>query len=125
MQDMYWGTRDSYKGGLTKDTMRFLGDTPGDWTCDARVEGTVIRSFAFTVGADGLIQQNPIQSGKNPLHVPPGTAVVAMTIPKGIEVHFRPVAMKASAGFGVPWPDHPDVKKWQAAWPPQVGPDVK
>lgn len=125
VEEMKWGTRAAYKGNLTKDKLRFLGDNPGDWTCDARVEGTVIRQFAFAVGADGLIQSAAIQSGKNPLHVPPGTVVVAMTIPKGIEEHFRPAAVKGSAGYGAPWPDHPDVKKWLAALPPQVGADVK
>jgi hypothetical protein len=126
IDDMYWGTRDAYKGSLTKDKMRFAGDTPGDWVCNARLEGKVMRTFSFTIGADGLIVKTGLETAtKNPITLPSGTTVVNMTIPKDVEVHFRPAAVKASYGWGAPWPDAPEVKKWLAALPPQVGPDVK
>ncbi|HEX3905409.1 MAG TPA: hypothetical protein VH853_21480 [Polyangia bacterium] len=104
---------------------RWVIDNPGDWDCFLRREGHVVREFVFKVDDKGMIQASELQSGKHPLPTPDNVALIDMKIPKenGIETRLRPDALKKSIGFGQPWPDGPNAKALQAAFPPAIGKD--
>ena len=65
-----FGTRDEVvkfrdSGGDYKDHV-FLGDHPGDWVCDLRKDGAVVRTFRFHVNAQGRI--DPHRCRASPAH---------------------------------------------------------
>ena len=130
--DVYWGKRETLDGDLAKTAApdHVLADNPGAWECALRHDGKAIRQLAFTVDRDGMIQQDEIQSGKNAIAtVSDKVVLVELRFTKDSATYDRriaPEAMKKSMGFGLPWPDHPKVKKIHASYPAKSGlPDPK
>jgi len=132
VMDIYWGKRDTlkYDMGKTMEKDRVLSDNPGKWLCDLRKDGLVVRQLGFTVDKDGMVQQSEIQSGKNPIPTVSKNVVMIenrFTKDSGkFDNRINPAAMKASMGYGLPWPEHPKVKEIQATYPAKSGlPDPK
>jgi len=125
--NIYWGDRSTLKWDMPKDTPadRVLSDNPGKWECGLRTEGKTIRTITFTVDDKGMIQQDEIQSGKNPIPVvSPNVVLVDVRLTKDASVYdkrINPAAMKKSMQYGLPWPDHPKVKEIHASYPPKSG----
>jgi hypothetical protein len=130
--DVYWGKRDTLASDLGKNVEpdHVLADNPGKWECALRHDGKAIRQLNFTVDADGMIQQDEIQSGKNAIPTVSNLVVlVDLRLTKDsatYDARIAPEAMKKSLGFGLPWPDHPKVKTIHASYPAKSGlPDPK
>ena len=130
--EVLWGKRDTLKWDMAKtqppDTV--LGDNPGAWDCKLRNAGKAIRQLLFTVDKDGMITQDEIQTGKNPIPVvSPRVVFVDVRLTKdsaSFDKRIVPAALKKSLAFGLPWPDHPKVKAIHASFPPKSGmPDPK
>jgi hypothetical protein len=101
-----WGTR----GKLTESEQRqydageliVLGDHPGDWSCDLRRTGRSLRTFTFTVGADGRVADHPEQAAG--LRLLPSEAMVAVSFPdEAHDAYFDPARVKTVGFFGRPW----------------------
>ncbi len=101
-----WGT----SAKLTDDEQRqhksgdlvLLGDHPGDWSCDLRRKGKVLRTFTFTVGADGRIADHPEQGAG--LRLLRSEAMVSVSFPdEAWDAYFDPARVKAVGFFGRPW----------------------
>ena len=123
MPDVYWGKRDTLNPKIEAD--RALVDNPGKWECGLRREGKTLRQLSFTVNADGMVEQAEMQSGKNPVPVFSDRVVlIDMRLGKDAATYdqrINPDAMRKSMGFGLPWPDHPQVKAIHASFPPKSG----
>jgi hypothetical protein len=125
--DVYWGKRDTLQYDMPKTTEadRVMSDNPGKWECGLRNDGKTIRQITFTVDAEGMILQDEIQSGKNPIAVvSPRVVLVDVRLTKDsskFDKRINPAAMKKSMGFGLPWPDHPKVKEIHASYPAKSG----
>jgi hypothetical protein len=125
--DVYWGKRSTLKWEYPEKTKAdgVLSDNPGLWECGLRNDGKTIRQLRFTVDADGMIQQDEIQTGKNPIPVVSQRVVlidVRLTKDSAtFDKRINPAAMKKSMGFGLPWPDHPKVKEIHASYPAKSG----
>ncbi len=107
------------KSGKTQ----YLGDHPGQWSCDVRTDHVAIRTLAFKVNADGMIESTAMQAATGAAPLMPDVALIDLTIPKDdkFDRRVRPDAMKKSRGFGLAWPSDPSVKTIQAAFPPASG----
>ena len=125
--NIYWGERSTLKYDMPKtvEADRVLSDNPGTWSCGLRSEGKTIRQINFTVDGKGMIQQDEIQTGKNPIPtVSPRVVLVDVRLTKdsaAYDKRINPAAMKKSMQFGLPWPDHPKVKEIHASYPPKSG----
>ena len=75
----------------------------GRWQCDLRNNGVVLRTFAFTVGADGLPVQHAEQAAG--LYLGPRAAMVDITLPAAAAPHERTASAEVRAGgfYGRPW----------------------
>ncbi len=100
-----------------------LGDHPGAWSCDLRLDHQVLRTFVFTVDDKGRIQSGAMQQAKDSPPLPADVAWIEMRFPKSnsVDTRIRPAAMKHSRGFGLPWPSDPSVKALHAMFPASVG----
>lgn len=125
--EVYWGSRKTLRHSTpeTAPADSVMSDNPGKWECGLRHEGKTIRTLSFTVDAEGLIQQDEIQSGKNPIPtVSEKVVLIDMRLTKDsatFDERINPAAMKKSMGYGLPWPDHPKVKEIHASYPPKSG----
>ncbi len=107
---------------------RWLIDNQGAWACDVRHESKVIRQLNFTVDAKGMIADDPMQAGKGASPQFPYVSTIDIRIPKDskFDMRIRTDAMKKSRGYGLPWPEAPNVKAIHASYPPVSGlPDPK
>ncbi len=95
-------------------------DHPGNWDCQLRSNGVTLRELKFTVNKKGDVVSAPLQQAKDAPLLPPRWALIEMKIPKdtGLDKRIKPAALKASRGFGLPWPAHDSVKAIHAALPP-------
>ena len=132
MADVLWGKRSTLQYDMPKtqpkDTV--LSDNPGKWECNLRHEGKAIRQLLFTVDNNGMIVQDEIQTGKNPIPtVSSRVVLIDLRLTKDsatFDKRINPAAMKKSMGFGLPWPTHPKVQVIQASYPAKSGqPDPK
>jgi hypothetical protein len=83
--------------------MRFLGDHPGAWSCDLRVDGRVLRSLMFSVGADGRVAPHPEQTGPQAFRMVPGLTLIDVRLPSSPpDEYVDPAAIRASLQFGQP-----------------------
>jgi hypothetical protein len=125
--EVYWGQRSTLRRDMPKDTKAdgVMSDNPGTWECGLRHEGKTIRTITFTVDADGMIQQDEIQRGKNAIPtVSPKVVLVDVRLTKdsaSFDKRINPAAMKKSLAYGLPWPDHPKVKEIHASYPAKSG----
>lgn len=132
MADVLWGKRSTlqYEMPKTQPKDSVLSDNPGKWDCNLRHEGKAIRELLFTVDNNGMIVQDEMQSGKNPIPtVSSRVALIDLRLTKdsaSFDKRISPAAMKKSVGFGLPWPNHPKVQVIQASFPAKSGqPDPK
>ena len=132
MADVFWGKRETLKWEMPQKTAPdgVLSDNPGAWECFLRINGKNIRQINFTVDKDGMIQNDEIQTGKNPIpSTSPRVVFIDVRPTKDAsswDKRIVPAAMKKSLQYGLPWPDHPKVKTIQASFPPKSGlPDPK
>ncbi len=109
-----------YVGTGDSDTNVYNTNHPGNWACQLRSNGVTLREFKFTVNKKGDVESAPIQQAKDAPQLPPRWALIEMKIPKdtGLDKRIKPAALKASRGFGLPWPTHDSVKAIHAALPP-------
>jgi len=104
-----WGTRDKIGEEHVKTSIEagetvLLGEHPGEWSCDWRQRGKVLRNFTFTVGTDGRIA--PHREQTTGLRLPPGDVAVGVSFPDEVlDAYFDPAAVKAGGFFGRPWSD--------------------
>ncbi|MBK9036804.1 MAG: hypothetical protein IPL61_37070 [Myxococcales bacterium] len=125
MRDEVIKFRDS--GGDYKDTL-FLGDNPGDWVCDLRKDGAVVRTFRFHVNDQGRIDPHPAQSVAGAPLLRPGVVMIDVRLPakNAFDLRVRGSAIKGSMAYGMPWPKHDSLKEMLDAAPPDSGfPDPK
>jgi len=123
LMDMYWGPKDTLKYTKPADG-KSLQDHPGKWQCDLRSEGHVLRTLAFTVDKDGMIQNDEFNSGKNAVPVVSKEVMVDMRIGKDagqFDERINPAAIKKSLQWGLAWPDHAKVKDIQKSLPAKSG----
>jgi hypothetical protein len=106
---LLWGTSDKIgedhlKKQIAAGDTILLGDHPGDWSCDLRQKGKVLRTFTFTVGSDGRIAPHAEQAAG--LALPPGEVMVGVSFPDDVlDTYFDPAAVKAAGFFGRAWSD--------------------
>lgn len=76
---------------------------PGKWSCDWRVKNQTLRTFAWTVGADGAVVPHAEQA--NGLSLAPDVYLIETTIPKDTAHDQRvdPAAAKAGGFYGRAW----------------------
>jgi hypothetical protein len=87
------------------DEVKYLGEAPGSWECDVRLDGKTFRKLLFKVNDKGFIEADPAQAGPPTVE---GTVPIELRFGKDvIDVRVRPDAMKKSRGFGLPWPKTP------------------
>ncbi|HVK86671.1 MAG TPA: hypothetical protein VM513_21275 [Kofleriaceae bacterium] len=132
MADIMYGKRDTLKWDMPKTTPPdgVLSDNPGTWECFLRNDGKNIRQITFVVDQDGMIKDDEIQTGKNPIpNVTKNVVFVDVRPTKdaaAFDKRIVPAALKKSLQYGLPWPDHPKVKAIHASFPPKSGmPDPK
>ena len=102
---------------------RFLGTNPGDWACDLRREGKVIRQYRFHVTPEGRVAPHPGQGGKDAPYLLEGLVLIDTTIPadSAIDQRVNPEAIRKGMRFGQPWPQHPSIKEMLAKLPKASG----
>ena len=123
-----FGTRDEYAKHRNmpvaelKDS-RFLGDNPGDWTCDLRKDGAVVRTFRFQVNDQGRIAPHPAQSAPGAPMLRPDVVMIDVRLPgkNTYDLRVRGNAIKAAMAYGMPWPKDDSVKEMLAAAPADSG----
>ncbi len=77
-----WGSNDEgKKRRYTSPPVTFI-DNPGSWMCKLRHEGKTVRELRFTVGADGMIENDEMQSGANPVRLAPGVVLIDSRLTK-------------------------------------------
>jgi hypothetical protein len=86
-----------------------LGDHPGDWSCDLRRKGQVLRTFSFKVGTDGRIAPHAEQTAG--LRLLSSESMVTVSFPdEAWDGYFDPARMKSTGWFGRPWSSAPPTK---------------
>ena len=84
-----------------------LNDHPGDWACQYRSSGEVIREFRFRVAADGRLVPHPEQSGPNALYLERRSVLLDVRFPSQGKFDYKPMfsidAMKKQSFYGRPW----------------------
>jgi hypothetical protein len=85
---------------FTSDQMRA---NPGQYTCDLRSGGRMVRRWAWTVGADGVPAQHAEQQAG--LYLGPRAILLDTTIPadSALDERTNPAEVRAGGFFGRPW----------------------
>lgn len=101
-----WGTAaklsDDERARYDAKELIILGDHPGDWSCDLRRKGQVLRTFSFTVGKDGRVAEHPEQAAG--LRLLKSEAMVAVSFPgEAWDAFFDPARVRSAGFFGRPW----------------------
>ncbi len=101
-----WGTTAS----LSADEQRqydakelvVLGDHPGEWSCDLRRKGQVLRTYTFTVDTNGRVAAHPEEGAG--LRVLKSESMVGVSFPgEAWDAYFDPARVKTTGFFGRPW----------------------
>lgn len=103
---LQWGTAADLDRGYQPmhdaGDLVLLGEHPGDWSCDLRAKGTVVRTFRFKVGADGRVLPHPEQRAG--LELPGSEAMVDVIVPETApDLYVDPTATKATGFWGQAW----------------------
>ncbi len=96
-----------------------LESHPGAWACDWRSNGQTLRTFRFTVNADGAIAAHPEEAAG--LILGPRVHLVETVIPAAnpMDVRVDPAAARAGAFYGRAWVSEP--ARTMAAAVPAIG----
>ncbi|MFO0714941.1 MAG: hypothetical protein U0353_34185 [Sandaracinus sp.] len=86
-----------------RDSTLDLSTHPGRWQCDLRDNGVVLRTIAFTIGANGLPQPHAEEAAG--LYFGPRAAMIDVTVPAGARSDQRTAPAEVGAGgfYGHPW----------------------
>lgn len=107
MQQLWWGRRVPFpasRAGYNTENTRFMADHAGAWSCDLRMDGTVLRTFMFTVGADGRVAAHAEQTGAQAYRQLGGLSLIEVRLPANspADEYIDPAAIRASFQFGQP-----------------------
>lgn len=118
--DLWWGTRIEGPG---TDALVFLGDHPGDWSCDVRSEGEVLRTFRFSVDAAGIVVPHALEADPGFPPLLPGLHVCDVRLPAASarDAAIDPDAIRAGFQYGTPWAVPAAVADMLAALPRASG----
>lgn len=92
----------TFAGGAPRNEATDIGKTPGAWECDWRNgEGKSLRTFFFTVGADGRVAPHVEQTAHG-LSLAPGAVYIESLVPAGnpLDVRTAPAALATAAFAG-------------------------
>lgn len=122
--EIEWGAKETNRR-FNQDSAQYvtwLVDYPGAWQCQLRNQGKAIRELRFNV-ANGMIVADPMSTAKGATPLVEGTGMIDIRIPKESkwDIRVRPDAFKKTHTFGLPWPDHPNVKAMLGAAPAASG----
>jgi len=120
--EMIWGERNP-RVSSTASTDRYnISEHPGDYVCQLRNGGEMVRQLSFTVTNEGTIAPHPAQTEGN-LSLRPGAYFVEATFPRRnpVETSFDRDAVRSSVAFGREWPNHPEVRRWLQSLPRSFG----
>ncbi len=106
-QTLWWGRRVNIPAngtGYNTANHTFLGEHQGAWSCDVRMDGQVLRTFIFSVGADGKVAQHAEQTGAQSYRQLGGLSLIDARIPNPSpgDEYIDPAAIRASFQFGQP-----------------------
>lgn len=122
--EIFWGRRiPSAVAGLDTTGLQFLGDNPGQWSCDFRQSGRVLRTFRFVVDADGRIAPHTEEAGPGAMRLIPGLHLVDVRLPhpNPIDAVVDPAAIRRASQYGRPWSNPDGVREMLGALPPASG----
>ncbi len=107
MQQLWWGRRIPFpasRSGYNTTNTRFMAEHVGAWSCDLRMDGQVLRTFAFTVGADGRVGAHAEQSGAQGYRQLGGLSLIEVRLPANspADEYIDPAAIRASFQYGQP-----------------------
>ncbi|MBX3246776.1 MAG: hypothetical protein KF901_06325 [Myxococcales bacterium] len=96
-------THDRWRTPSERDHRRaYLNDHPGRWECEWRDGQTVLRTFRWTVGADGKVQPHPEQAAGLSLGV--NAFLVETVVPSnGIDTRLHRDSVVNQAFHGLGW----------------------
>lgn len=105
-------------GAPARDRAWALEDHPGQWACEWRDEGRLVRAFHFAV-RDGRLLPNPEQAAG--YHLPDGVILADLTVPPDAPIDGRtdPALVRRGSVYGRPWST--DAARARAAAAPTVG----
>ncbi len=97
-----WGKAADVDPTRASDSLTIMGEHPGQWTCDWRAKGKVLRTFSFTIGADGFAVPHAEQAAG--LALPAGQKLIDVTVPAGApDAYLDPAMSKAGGLWGQAW----------------------
>ncbi len=125
-QNLWWGPRvpfPSNHSGYNTANTTFLGEHPGQWSCELRVDGNTLRTFLFTVTPDGVVAPHAEQQGLTGMRLLNGVSIVDVRLPNpdAVDAIVNPAAIRAASQYGRPWANPDAVREMLGALPPAVG----
>lgn len=119
-----WGTERNPRAPSTVSNSRYnISEHPGEYVCQLRNEGEMVRTFRFTITEEGTAAPHPAQTAEGGVSLRPGAFFVETGFPRrnGAETSFDRDAVRRSVAFGRAWPDDPAVRRWLQGLPPSFG----
>lgn len=119
---MIWGSRNPSASSSVSSTRYNISEHPGDYVCQLRNEGEMVRELRFTIQDDGTVARHPAQ-GEGGISLRPGAFFVESRFPERnpVETSFDRDAVRRSVAFGRPWPDVAEVRAWLGSLPRSFG----
>jgi hypothetical protein len=119
---MIWGERNPRVSSTASNDRYNLSEHPGDYVCQLRNDGEMVRQLSFTVTGEGTIAAHPAQT-EGDLSLRPGAYFVEATFPdrNPVETSFDRDAVRSSVAFGREWPNDPEVRRWLQSLPRSFG----
>lgn len=101
----------------------FLGEHPGQWACQIRSAGEVVRELRFVVGPDGNIVRHAEQLDPAGVWLPPQVflADVRFPSPNRFDFSFQPQILRERGFWGHRWAQPAAFAEQFAAMPPAAG----
>ncbi len=97
-----WGTSADVDPNRVAAGLVVMGDHPGQWSCDWRAKGKVLRTFTFAVGADGFAVPHAEQAAG--LALPAGKKLIDVTLPESAADAYVDAAQSKAGGlWGQAW----------------------
>jgi len=127
---LYYGEREELKKHFNRTDeeikngeWRITAELAGDWDCNLRSGGNVVRRFLFKVNDKGRIEPSPAQSAAGFPKLLPSVVWVDMRLPEknAFDGRVRPDAIKKAMRYGQPWPKHEAFEAAKKALPPASG----